>query len=67
VQVCLGLLLVWLLCLSFHVKAFVILPILVIFLFIPAKQEYPPKLWNLLVIKPIYFSFGGFYANVGGI
>jgi len=38
-----------------------------VFPYIPAKQEYPPKLWNLLVINPIYFGFGGFYANVGGV
>jgi hypothetical protein len=29
--------------------------ILVIFLFIPAKQEYPPKLWNLSILVLVDF------------
>jgi hypothetical protein len=39
----------------------------VIFSYTPAKQRHPPKLWNLLLISPIYFGFGGFYANIGGV
>ena len=42
-------------------------PILDIFPFTPAKQECTPKLWNLLVKSPIYFCFGDFYANAGGV
>jgi hypothetical protein len=53
--------------LSFHVYSLLLWPNFDVFPYIPAKQVSPPKLWNLVSIKPYLLCFGGFYASFGGI
>jgi hypothetical protein len=49
--------------LSFHVYSLLLWSNFNVFLYIPAKQVSPPKLWNLVSIRPYLLCFGGFLCK----